>query len=162
MTMVSYLKGDATNPTGDGRKMIVHICNDIGGWGAGFVLAVSAKWKEPESAYRKWFRDSPRDMPPFSLGEVLFVDVSPDLCVANLIGQRGIRGGRSTPPIRYDAVRKGLQTIADEAIRRRTSVHMPRIGCGLAGGKWEEILKIINETLIPAGIDVTIYDFAQS
>jgi hypothetical protein len=33
---------------------------------------------------------------------------------------------------------------------------MPRIGCGLAGGKWEEIAKIIQQTLT---VDVYIYDF---
>jgi hypothetical protein len=33
--------GDATTPTGEGNKIIAHICNDIGGWGKGFVVAIS-------------------------------------------------------------------------------------------------------------------------
>ena len=37
----------------DGNKVIAHICNDGGGWGKGFVLAVSARWPEPEREYRK-------------------------------------------------------------------------------------------------------------
>lgn len=37
------------------------------------------------------------------------------------------------------------------------SVHMPRIGCGLAGGKWNEIEKIIEKTLIKNKIKV--YDY---
>ncbi len=36
---------------------------------------------------------------------------------------------------------------------------MPRIGCGLAGGKWEEIEKIIIRTLIHRQVDVYVYDF---
>ena len=36
---------------------------------------------------------------------------------------------------------------------------MPRIGCGLAGGKWEEIEPIIERTLATAGVEVTVYDF---
>jgi hypothetical protein len=36
---------------------------------------------------------------------------------------------------------------------------MPRIGCGLAGGKWEEIEPIIERTLIEADVKVTVYDF---
>jgi len=32
---IKYIKGDATNPAGEGNKLIVHICNDIGGWGKG-------------------------------------------------------------------------------------------------------------------------------
>jgi hypothetical protein len=35
---------------------------------------------------------------------------------------------------------------------------MPRIGCGLAGGDWNKIEAIINETLGEKGLDVTVYD----
>jgi O-acetyl-ADP-ribose deacetylase (regulator of RNase III) len=55
---ISYIKGDATNPAGQGNKIIVHICNDIGGWGKGFVMAISKRWKEPERKYREWFKQS--------------------------------------------------------------------------------------------------------
>jgi hypothetical protein len=37
-------------------------------------------------------------------------------------------------------------------------VHMPRIGCGLAGGQWEEIEPIIETTLGAKGVAVTVYD----
>jgi hypothetical protein len=40
----------------------------------------------------------------------------------------------------------------------RASVHMPRIGCGLAGGKWEEIEPIIERTLVAKGMTVVVYD----
>lgn len=40
---ILYIKGDATAPIGSGVKVITHICNDIGGWGKGFVLALSKK-----------------------------------------------------------------------------------------------------------------------
>lgn len=36
---------------------------------------------------------------------------------------------------------------------------MPRIGTGLAGGKWQEIETIVNDTLSAADIAVTVYDF---
>ncbi len=45
MTTIQYLKGDATSPQAKGTKIIAHICNDIGGWGKGFVLAVSKDGK---------------------------------------------------------------------------------------------------------------------
>ena len=41
MTNIAYVQGDATQPQGTGARIIVHICNDIGGWGAGFVLVHS-------------------------------------------------------------------------------------------------------------------------
>ncbi len=51
--MINYVKGDATSPIGDGVKLIVHVCNDIGAWGAGFVLALSKKWITPEKQYKR-------------------------------------------------------------------------------------------------------------
>jgi hypothetical protein len=36
---------------------------------------------------------------------------------------------------------------------------MPRIGCGLAGGKWELIEPIIIRTLCERSIVTTVYDY---
>ncbi len=41
-----------------------------------------------------------------------------------------------------------LENIGDKAIELNASVHMPRIGCGLAGGKWESIEPLIFNNLI--------------
>ena len=95
---------------------------------------------------------------PFALGEVQFVQVSAVLWVANLVGQRDVRTVDGIPPVRYEAIRKGLQRVAQEARRLNASVHMPRIGCGLAGGKWEEVGKIVEEELANNGVQVTVYD----
>jgi hypothetical protein len=35
---------------------------------------------------------------------------------------------------------------------------MPRIGCGLAGGKWSRVEPLITERLVRRGIAVTVYD----
>ncbi len=43
MTEIRYVTGDATRPVGDGDKIIVHVCNDIGGLGRGFVAALSKR-----------------------------------------------------------------------------------------------------------------------
>lgn len=43
-------------------------------------------------------------------------------------------------------------------MEQKASIHMPRIGCGLAGGKWEVIEQIIKEELIDKEIAVTVYD----
>jgi len=158
MLNINYVIGDATQPIGDGAKIIVHVCNDIGGWGRGFVLALTKKWPESEQRYRAWFRGEVKQ--PFALGEVQFVQVSNDIWVANLIGQRNVRSVNDVPPVRYDAIRIGLQRVASEALQLRASVHLPRIGCGLAGGNWEEVGNIVEENLINRGIAVTVYDLA--
>jgi O-acetyl-ADP-ribose deacetylase (regulator of RNase III) len=64
------------------------------------------------------------------------------------------------PPIRYEALRAALAKLAEEARRLGARVHMPRIGCGLAGGEWEVVGPMIEEALRCAGVAVTVYDFA--
>lgn len=155
---IKYLKGDATQPVGVGTKIIVHICNNIGGWGRGFVLALSKRWLKPEEEYLKWYQSQNE----FELGNVQFVQVENDLFVANLIGQHDVVFKNSIPPIRYKAVEKGLKLVAQKAKKLNASVHMPRIGAGLAGGEWTKIETIINSTLIAQGIKVVVYDFDES
>ncbi|MET1253668.1 macro domain-containing protein [Aliikangiella maris] len=155
---IQYLKGDATNPQGQGQRIITHVCNDIGQWGKGFVLAISKRWPAPERAYKSLFQS---DNKP-SLGDTQFVQVEDLITVANIIGQHGVRSPRNKTapaPIRYDAIEKGLTLVANHAIENSASVHMPRIGCGLAGGSWEKIEPIIERTLIDKNIKVFVYNF---
>jgi hypothetical protein len=107
MNKINYLKGDATYPQIQATKIICHICNDIGAWGKGFVLAISKLWSEPEADYRKWH-------------EYLYV-------AANMIGQRGIKTDSKWHPIRYDAVRECLIKVEHKALELNASIHMPRI-----------------------------------
>jgi hypothetical protein len=32
---LSYVEGDATDPIGDGPRIIAHVCNDVGAWAEG-------------------------------------------------------------------------------------------------------------------------------
>lgn len=156
MTEIQYIKGDATNPQQDGNKIIAHICNDIGGWGKGFVMAISKRWKNPEKRYREWFKS----VQYFALGEVQFVQVQEDLWVANMIGQHKInKDEQGNAPIRYEAVKEALEKVGAFSTENTASVHMPRIGCGLAGGKCEEIEPLIISALSDKDIAVTVYDF---
>ena len=154
---IRYLVGDATRPQGAGNNIIVHVCNDVGGWGKGFVMALSKRWSEPEAHYREWYQN--RDRSGFALGAVQFIKVEDDLWVANLIGQHGLAPAGGVPPIRYRAVREGLAKVAQFAVDRDAGVHMPRIGCGLAGGSWEAMQPLILEELCAQGVAVTVYDF---
>ncbi|GAA2085128.1 macro domain-containing protein [Actinomadura alba] len=157
MEALRIIKGDATSPQATGPKIVAHVCNDRGGWGKGFVLAISRRWPEPEREYRSWHRERAEN--DFALGTVRLVQVRPDIWVANMIGQHGMRAGSSGPPIRYDAVEQCLRTVADHALDLGASLHMPRIGCGLAGGTWGRIEPIIVETLCRRDIATTVYDF---
>jgi O-acetyl-ADP-ribose deacetylase (regulator of RNase III) len=158
MCGITYQSGDATCPRAEGIKIICHVCNDIGAWGKGFVLALSRRWGQPEAEYRAWHVAG--EGGGFGLGAVQFVQVEPDTWVANMIGQRGIKRANSGPPIRYEAVAQCLERLAAKALELGASVHMPRIGCGLAGGEWSKIEPLIKHQLCERGVAVTVYDFA--
>jgi O-acetyl-ADP-ribose deacetylase (regulator of RNase III) len=160
MGEITYIRGDATAPSVKGVKLIAHVCNDIGGWGKGFVVAISRRWPEPEAAYRSWHRG--RASSDFGLGAVQFVQVQPYVWVANMVGQRGIRRGSKGVPVRYEAIDEALGRLADKARELDASVHMPRIGCGLAGGKWSRVEPLIVERLLKRGLSVTVYDHGGS
>ena len=154
---INYINGDATYPIGDGNKMIVHVCNNIGAWGAGFVLAISKRWKEPESRFKMEYKMFGRPI----MGSCQPVEVEEDIYVMSMICQQGIAyKGRKDAPIRYDELEYCLNGIANASKQYgNASIHMPRIGCGLAGGKWEEVEAIINRTLINKGVEVFVYDY---
>lgn len=153
---IVYTRGDATLPVSEGNRFIVHICNNVGGWGAGFVLAVSNRWDLPEAAYRDYARGCHERGETLKLGALQLVQVDQGLWVVNLIGQ--IQTNDGTPPIQYPAVVRGLRRVCKFAQMYQASVHMPRIGCGLARGKWEVIEPIILRELSAKGIQVTVYD----
>ncbi|MCM2517651.1 macro domain-containing protein [Streptomyces griseoincarnatus] len=156
MAGIRYVRGDATVPSVKGVKVIAHVCNDIGGWGKGFVLALSRRWPEPETAYRAWHRD--RAANDFGLGAVQLVQAERYVWVANMIGQRGVRTGGRGVPVRYEAIDTALDRLAGHALELGASVHMPRIGCGLAGGRWSRVEPLVEDRLVRRGIPVTVYD----
>jgi O-acetyl-ADP-ribose deacetylase (regulator of RNase III) len=179
-----YVTGDATTvPHGRGLKIIAHICNDMGRWGKGFVMAVSAKWPAVAAEYRRWHQSGQDG--GFRLGAVQTISITPSMCssgkaqaaltnasgglaVANIIGQHGIKTGSGGPPVRYDAISEGLLTVGAQALEmnrvagvagRAPSVHMPRIGAGLAGGQWGEIEPLILRMLAASpSLEAYVYD----
>jgi hypothetical protein len=167
MTQINYISGDATVPVGSGKKFIVHCCNDVGGWGAGFVIALSNKWKAPEQSYREWAKelsDKPQEDCTFKLGNYRAVRVEEDIWVVNMIGQRSTRWVDNIPPVRYESIEKALNKLAHKLAELRelgheVSVHAPKFGSDLAGGDWSIIEQIIENTLCKKEIDVTVYNF---
>lgn len=169
--MIKYIKGDATQPGGPGTKIVCHVTNNVGGWGSGFVVALSKAFGSgrgtPEDAYREWhsqgedYNEVAQRCVPFELGNVQFVWVDEGIVVANMIAQENTisldpEGG---PPIRYESLALCLAKVGDYVDIYGGSVHMPRIGCGLAGGTWDRVGPIVEDAL--EGIAVTVYDLDE-
>lgn len=160
MIPIQYVIGDATKPIGGGDKLICHVCNNVGKWGAGFVLAISKKWKEPERAYRALFREARacEGSPFIPLGVSQFINVEHDITIVNMIAQHQTWAEKGVPPIRYYSVEKCLKCVARHAKQFRKSVHAPRFGAGLSGGNWSIIESIIIRELCELDIPVFVYD----
>ena len=151
MKKLTYVDGDATDPQGNGPKIIIHCCNDIGAWGAGFVLALSKKWDAPEKHYRTFSS--------YKLGEVNFINVEEDLLVCNMIGQHGVGPDEDgDPPIRYKAIMLALQQVNGMAKAIKATVHCPKFGSDLAGGDWNLIEALLKEIM---EVPVTVYNFVR-
>lgn len=165
MAAVNYIIGDATEPVGDGDKLLVHICQNKGRFGKGFALVLASKWAETAASYRTWFRLGNIFYPnPFRLGEIQTVKIAarPDIVVVNMLAQDGFRSARNPVPLDYAALESCLRKVTEIAVKENRSVHMPRIGTGFAGGRWERIENIINATLIKGGCEAFVYDLPTS
>lgn len=153
--LVTYLKGDATEPRGTGKRIIVHVVNDATpNWGGrGFVNGILRKWPQAQDAYRAWAGKAGN----LRLGETHFTEVGDGIAIASMVAQSGF-GASTRPRIRYAALESCLQAVSHRAADARGSVHMPRIGCGQAGGKWEIIEGLLVEIFGETGVTVTVYD----
>lgn len=154
MKTINYIKGDVTQPITEGNKFIIHVCNDIGAFGAGVALAIGKKWPVVKTKYKEW---SNKD--DFKLGNIQHVKVEKDLVVINMIAQHNIITINNIPPIRYDALQLCVKKVSDLALFNKVSVNIPYLmGCGLAGGSWNIVEKILIEELCEKGIAVIAYD----
>jgi O-acetyl-ADP-ribose deacetylase (regulator of RNase III) len=88
------------------------------------------------------------------LGTWHLVTVEKEKHVANLFGQYDY--GRGKQYTDYESLRSALFGLVKIAEEFNKSIAIPYgIGCGLAGGDWKEIYKIIEEVF--EDYDVTIY-----
>ena len=162
---LTVVKGDATEPQVSNPHeiaMVPHVCNDIGGWGKGFVMALSRKWSKPEDAYRS-FCEMNGKLP--ILGKVCYAKINNSLVIANMIGQKGTVSADNPIPIKYKALVNCMAEVVAyiEMIKSQTVntvvIHCCKFGSDLAKGDWNFILELIREIWLENGIDVVVYEF---
>ena len=166
--VLTVVEGDATDPqrTKDQNEICIipHVCNDLGGWGAGFVVALTKKFGEkPERTYLNYLLGQ-KGLPV--MGKTCFAKMSDKLCVANMIAQHGYINADTNPvPLSYKALVNCMADVAEyiSYIQSKTLcpvvIHCPKFGSELAGGKWEFILELIRELWLEKGIDVVVYEW---
>jgi O-acetyl-ADP-ribose deacetylase (regulator of RNase III) len=135
---VRYVVGDATEPIGDGIKFICHIVNDVGAWGAGFTAALDRKWPELGDKYEEWSTEE-----TFKLGRFRAYGVNGDTVVLNLLAQHGLRSAERPCVVDYRALAECMLRVRVAREMAGASLHMPKIGTGLAGGDWSKIAPLV-------------------
>lgn len=150
------------------RGIMVHGCNCLGAMGAGFAKYLSDLYPDVKSAYERYHKAV-----GLKLGDVLFVrptdwakegqalplagqefahttQLPSELVIANAMTQFATGGARDgKPDIDYDALSEAFERIAPVARKTGLPVHFPLIGCGLAGGTWDQVAPRIEAALGP-------------
>lgn len=152
---IQYLVGDATEPRGDGERIIAHVVNDATPrWGGGFALVIRRRWRAAQADFVEW---TEQDRSRLRLGKHRLFSVGDQLSVFHMVAQHGY-GPSDRPRIRYHHLETCLRALTATAHEHAASVHMPRIGCGQAGGNWAVVAELIDDILCRNGVEVTVYD----
>ncbi len=173
---LKYVIGDATEPKGSGTKIIAHICNDAGGFGSGFVVALSNRWPirngitSPEFCYREWHERGNRfNKRDFVLGQIHTLLVEDDIFVCNMIAQRDYKkleedGQRlHLPNCKLSSLLECLTRLLIQCENSQNngkdiSIVAPRFGAGLGGEQWSRVETVINQVFGPSSIPFYVYD----
>lgn len=149
------VRGDALEPRVKGPRIIAHIVNDAtANWGGGgFASNLRQRYPEVQEDFRH--RAAPRRS-ALTLGQSHITEIEPHFWVFHMVAQHGY-GPADKPRLRYSALQEGLEALANFAVLKGASVHMPRIGTGQAGGSWDVIRDMIAEALSARGVRATVY-----
>jgi len=144
-----FIDGDLVKSAED-YDVILHGCNCFNTMGAGIALQIKAKFPQ---AYAVDCQSTSGDKA--KLGTISYTtDTTPT--VVNCYSQYDFRGRRAgNMDLDYNALKTALQAVKKEFTGKK--IGMPRIGAQLAGGDWNVIIRIIEETL--EGEDVTIVTY---
>jgi len=159
--LIKIINGNILNCTED---IVCHQVNCMGVMGAGLAKQIKDKYPIVYKIYKTlldWSKEEYErglSKNKYPLGAVQFVKVN-DKIIANIFGQ--LEYGRDKIYTDYKALEKGLYGILetvtlDNSNYKGCSIAIPYgIGCGLAGGSWDVVYKIIKKVFNDYG--ATIY-----
>lgn len=121
------------------QGIIAHGCNAQGVMGGGIAKDIRAKYPEAFEEYFTAYRSK-----GLTLGEIIFVEVKPQLYIANCITQQNY-GTDDRRFVSYQAIKTCFSKLASISSQMDLAVHYPLIGAGLAHGEWSIIKGIIDD-----------------
>jgi O-acetyl-ADP-ribose deacetylase (regulator of RNase III) len=137
---------------------IVHGCNAQGVMGSGFAKLVRDKYPEAYKAYVARHCET-----PLHLGEVISIQVAPNLVIHNAITQEFY--GTEKRQVYYPAVHETLRKVTLAPPERDplhpviecTDVHFPLIGGGLAGGDKDILMDLFKRVFLWTEVKGTLW-----
>ena len=144
---IKYMKGDLVRDAKN-VDIIAHGCNCFCIMGAGIAKQIKLTFP---GAYYSDLKTKAGDKD--KLGKYTKYQVTDGPLILNCYTQYGINGPKSGEiDVDYDAIQCAMERIKKNYPGKR--IAMPLIGAGLAGGSWDIIEKIIEDSL--SGEDITI------
>lgn len=152
--MIHFVPGNAARPIFR-PALILHVVNDIGAWGRGFTASLDQEFPQAKGWYQR-MTDTP-------FGGFLGHPAGEGVWIGHLLAQHGLPGRGNRAPIRYDALANALRTaaVARPVFDPVASVHMPRIGCGYAGGTWDKVEPLIEAAFGPE-VNIYVYNLPSA
>lgn len=152
--MIKTVIGDILTPVDEPEKEMVLVCHQVNCMGVmGAGLAKQIKDKHPEVF--DIYLEKCNAFGSYNLGDVQLCSCLENggYMVANIFAQEGYgKKGRFTD---YNALIKALSSLRQ---LDNTIIRIPyKMGCGLGGGDWETVMKLINSELVAYGRKVEIW-----
>jgi len=146
--MIEYRKGCLITALKLGEvNAIAHGVNCQGVMGSGIAVQIRNEWMDVYYKYRDFYMREgsyPEDL----LGKCNKVITYDDKIVYNLFTQ--LTFGKFGRHVSYEALFKAFsEMLADPELP--VIIGIPRIGCGLAGGDWDVVSRLIEAALIAFG-----------
>ena len=154
--MIEYRVGNMFEQLPENKYIVIpHIVNDIGAWGAGFVLALNKYFPKAKEDYLSWVKGDG----VFGLGSARGTQVKENVSVFHMCAQSGTKSVNNPKPIRYLALASCLQAVANFELSDY-EIHAPAFGTDLAGGDWSVIRPLVEEAFVNVK-HVYIYTLTQ-
>ncbi|MEK4790360.1 macro domain-containing protein [Bacillus sp. FSL K6-2971] len=157
--MIRVIEGNILDTTKD---IVCHQVNCKGVMGAGLAKQIKSKYPNVYKDYKRLCDDEKiKSRKNGLLGATQFIDVSKSKTIANLFAQKNY--GVKSRQTDYEAMELCLKSLKhvvsdDYSKYKDCSIAIPYgIGCGLAGGDWEIVSRMIEDILVDC--DVTLYKF---
>lgn len=156
---ISVSIGNIVNEVKEG--IIVQQVNAQGVMGSGVAKDIRDKWPVVWEEYSRIVVPYPGDRGASVMGMMIPVQVDTNLWVCNVVGQQYYGREPNKQPYgrytSYDALANGLAKVNTFALENfiiendwwmhRPTIHFPLIGCGLGGGDWRIVSRIIETQL---------------